>query len=468
MSRDGGKFLKGLSLVLGVLVGGGLFLSPPLYAKPGKKTKPGKLIFGTKIRFRGESQDGFNAKYYGPHPPKGNEPDNFLLGRFRLGFDYRPSKVIHVALWGQDARQWGSGFHNEDFYSRILRTEFSPYTDELELWNTYLEIKKPYNIPFGIKAGRQQLCYGDHRVFGPGNWGNTSSKMWDAVKVSGYFRRGFVDAYYGRLMIHDPVRFSLNHRHFFESMGVYGHVLLPDALMGIGLEPFAMTKHDHRRHYKGEDGRLGSLDAAYAGARIYKKGFHGFDFDATYVREFGDFSHDTIRAYGYHLLGAYTIVACPWRPRVSVEYSVGSGDKNPKDGKRGTFDGAFGSRSKMYGRMNLFRWRNIRDAQISLELRPQQWKWFYCKAEAHKFWLDEKKDGWSMNPRLYRDKTGRSGDEVGEEFDFVCRFKLPRGNQIQAGYSHFWPNEFVKKVASDKQANWFFVQWQFRFNWKLL
>jgi len=434
----------------------------PVYATPQK------LTFGTQVRFRGESQNNFNAKYYGSHPPKGDEPDNFLLGRFRLGFDYRPDRVTHLAFWGQDAREWGSGFHNKDFYNRIFRMEHSPYTDELELWNTYIEIKKPFRLPFGLKAGRQQIYYGDKRIFGPGQWGNTGHWMWDAVKASYYFRKGFVDVYYGRTMIHEPNKFSLNHRHGFESIGTYAHFTLPNSLLGIGIEPFSMTKRDNHRHYRGEDGRLGSLYAAYAGVRVYKKGFHGFDFDATYVREFGDYAHDTIQAYGYHLLGAYTFSSCPWRPRISIEYSVGSGDKNPKDDKRGSFDGAFGARDKMYGRMNLMRWRNLRDAQINLELHPKSWKWFYLKTELHKFWLDEKRDGWSMNPVRYRDKTGNSGDRLGEEFDLVCRFNLPKGNQIQAGYGHFWPNEFVKKVASNKQANWFFVQWQYKFNWKIL
>lgn len=447
-------------------VGTGLVFSAwgilPAYARPQS------LTFGTQVRFRGESQNNFNAKYYGPHPPRGNEPDNFLLGRFRLGFDYRPNEIVHIALWGQDAREWGSGFHNRDFYNRTLRMEFSPYTDELELWKTYIEVKKPFHLPFGIKAGRQQIYYGDKRVFGPGQWGNTGHWIWDAVKVSYAFKKGFIDAYYGRTMIHEPTQFSLNHRHFYDSFGGYGHFTLPGELLGIGIEPFAMTKRDNHRYYRGEDGRMGPLDAAYAGLRVYKKGFHGFDFDATYVREFGDYSHDTIQAYGYHLLGAYTFSSYPWRPRVGMEYTVGSGDKNPKDDKHGSFDGAFGSRSKVLGRMDLLRWRNIRDVQINLELHPRKWKGFYLKAEFHKFWLDEKRDGWSFNPKLYRDKSGNSGDKIGEEFDLVCRYNLPKGNQIQAGYGHFWPGEFVKNVASDKQANWFFVQWQYKFKWKLL
>jgi len=414
--------------------------------------KTSKLTFGAEVRFRVESLDNFNLAFYGGNPARGKARDQFLLGRFRAGFDYTPSKVVHLALWGQDAREWGYGFKDKDFYNPVFGTQHNPFKDEFELWETYLEIKKPFDWPLAVKAGRQRIFYGDKRVFGPGQWGNSGKWIWDAVKMSFFIPGGGVDVYYGRTMIHQPIEFSLNHRHGFESIGTYAHITLPKSMGGIGVEPFAMTKYDGHDRYRGEDGCFGNLNAAYAGIRVFKKNLRGFDLDATYVREFGDLAHDTIQAYGYHLLAAYTVASCPWRPRISLEYSVGSGDKNPKDGKRGSFDGAFGARDKMYGRMNLFRWRNIRDAQVNLELKPKKWKWFYIKAEFHQFWLDEKKDGWSLNPKRYRDKTGASGNEVGKEFDIVCRFNLPKGNQLQAGFGHFWPDEFVKRLASGKQA----------------
>jgi len=443
-------------------------LTVPSHAKTNKDKKKGKLTFGTEIRLRFESQDNFNLKFYGPDPPNGDTNDKFVLWRLRMGVDYRPNEVIHLRLWGQDARDFGCGFDKEDFYNPIFRMETNPCEDQLELWETYLEIKKPYKWPVALRAGRQRIYYGDKRVFGPGQWGNSGRWIWDAVKMSFFIPKGFIDVYYGRTQLHEPTQFSLNHRHGFESVGTYSHITLPESLLSIGVEPFAMTKYDRHKRYRGEGGKLGDLKAAYAGIRVFKKNLHGFDLDVTYVREFGDFSDDTIQAYGYHLLAAYNFNTCPYRPRISLEYSVGSGDDDPKDGKRKTFDGAFGARDRVLGRMNLFRWWNIRDAQINLELRPKKWKWFYLKTELHKFWLDEKKDGWSLNPKRYRDKTGNSGDEVGKEFDIVLKFDLPKGHQIQAGYGHFWPDEFVKKVASNRQANWFFLQWQYTFNWKIL
>lgn len=140
------------------------------------------------------------------------------------------------------------------------------------------------------------------------------------------------------------------------------------------------------------------------------------------------------------------------KPRVSLEYSFASGDDDPKDDDYETFDGAFGARDKMYGRMNLFHWRNLEDAQANLELRPR--KWIHVKAEFHKFWLAEEKDAWYLNPKQYVDRTGESGDEIGEELDIVARFNLPGGHQLQCGFGHFWPNEFAEKQASSREPLW--------------
>ena len=58
------------------------------------------------------------------------------------------------------------------------------------------------------------------------------------------------------------------------------------------------------------------------------------------------------------------------------------------------------------------------------------------------------------------------------DFGATIRFryeyqKLFNGNELQFGYGHFWPDEFVKKQASNKQSNWIFLQWMYSFSHKL-
>ena len=425
-----------------------------------------KLTFGANIRFRYEFQDNFNQLYYGDNPKRGASNDGFLLGRFRAGFDYKPYKNIHLSLWMQDSEVWDIALPDSAFYKGNFGMEHNPNKDRWELWDTYLEIKELSGLPLSFKGGRQRIFYGDKRIFGPGEWGNTGRWIWDAIKFSYKFKGGFVDPYYGRTQLHEPNEFSFSHRHGFESGGFYSHFELPEKFFHIVLEPFFMTKDDDHNRYKGEDQRMGNLDSYYWGFRTCRKDIKGFDYDLTFISQRGDFSHDDIKAYGYHLLLAYNFKNINIKPRISIEYSFGSGDSNPNDGDHETFDGAFGARDKMYGRMNLFHWKNIEDVQINLEIKPK--KWLYLKAEFHKFWLAEKEDAWYLNAKEYRDKTGSSGDEVGRELDILAMFNLSKKNQIQLGFGHFWPDEFANKQASHKEANWVFFQWMYKFSWEIL
>ncbi len=423
-----------------------------------------KWTFGASVRFRYEFQNNFNQLYYGDDPVQGAGNDGFLLGRFRAGLDYRPCKDIHFSLWMQDSEVWDIALADSAFYKGKFGMQNNPNKDRLELWDAFLEIKEIFDLPLSFKCGRQRIFFGNKRIFGPGQWGNTGRWIWDALKFSYKFKHGFVDVYYGRTLLHHPNEFSLDHRHGFESAGIYTHFELPSAFFHTVLEPFFMTKADDHIRYTGEAKIMGDMDSYYWGLRICEEDKKMFDYDVTYIRQGGYFSQDDIDAYGYHLQFAYYFKKMCLKPGISIEYSFASGDSNPYDGDHETFDGAFGARDKMYGRMNLFHFSNLKDVQINLNITPK--RWVCLKAEFHKFWLAERKDGWYLNAREYRDKSGASGDEVGRELDFFAIIDLSKNNQFQIGFGHFWPNGFAEKQASHKQSNWVFLQYMYKYSQK--
>ncbi|MBW1797025.1 MAG: hypothetical protein JRJ21_01195, partial [Deltaproteobacteria bacterium] len=284
----------GIIRAFNVIIGLGLFLLQGTWgiglAKEKGETLSGdKLTFGANTRFRYEYQDNFNAQYYGNRPKKGEANDGFLLGRFRFGFDYHPTQNIHFAVWMQHSEVWDLALKEEDFYKNKFRRENNPYEDTCELYDTYVEVDEIFSQPLSMKLGRQVIAYGDMRIFGPGQWGKV----------------GFLDAFYGKSMLHDPNVFSLDHGHGFESFAFYSHFYLPNRFLGVTFEPFFMTKYNDRDVYKGEDNRIGELNSYYTGLRIYGKAFDRFDWDFTFIRQEGDYSHDDIDAHGYHFLLAY-------------------------------------------------------------------------------------------------------------------------------------------------------------------
>ncbi len=451
-------------VLFGLLVWLCLIVPAAAQAQNKDVSKAANLTFGLNTRFRYEFQNNFNQKFYGDNPGRGSSNDGFLLGRFRAGFNWHPTDTIHISLWGQHSESWDCALPDSAFYNNSLRATHHPNRDHWELYNTFIEVTNMLAPGLSIKAGRQTIAYGDYRIFGPGEWGNTGVWIWDAVKVSQKFERGFIDVYYGRTMLHEVRHFSLNHRHGYDSLGLYSHFDLLRGPVKLFIEPTLFTKRDTHRNYTGENKKKGNLDSWYGGGRINAQ-VRGFELEGMFLQEQGSFARDDLDAYGYHCMLAYRFEA-PWKPRLAVEYSYASGDSNPKDGDHETFQAAFGARDKMYGRMNLFHWRNLKDLEVNLQVQPAAW--LHVKAELHKFQLAERRDAWYLNPKAYRDSTGQSGDDVGKEFDILCTCKLPRGHTVMGGFGHFWPDEFAKKLASSKQANWVFVQWEYTFSTKLL
>ena len=432
------------SVVTGIIV---LFFSSSSWA--------GLLTFGSEFRLRYEFQHHFNQKYFGDDPPRGSSEDGFLLGRLRAGFDWMPSDRLHCSLWLQDSEAWDVALSDGVFYDRKFGLENNPNKDRWELGDAFVDVKALSSLPLTVKVGRQRIAYGNNRVFGPGEWGNTGRWIWDAAKASYTLRTGFIDAFYGRTMLHEPNTFSLSHRHGFEGAAVYGRFQL-ERFGALYLEPFGVSKVDDHERYKGENSRLGDFDSWYLGTRTSWSGKNSLDVDCTLVVQQGDYSEDDIDAYGYHCSIGYSFKN-RFRPKISIAYSYASGDSNPEDGDHETFDGVFGARDKMYGRMNLFQWMNLKDTEIDLELRPKPW--LYVKVEYHRFGLAERKDAWYLNPSEYRDPTGKSGKEVGEEVDLVTQVSLPHGDRFEFGLGRFWPDEFAKKQASSEPATWLFFQW---------
>ena len=125
------------------------------------------------VRYRWEFQNNFNKKYYGKNPPQGSSDDGFLLQRIRLTSDLNLEENIHLSLGIQDSRAYGVALPDKVFYKPGLSLEHNPYKDYWEPFDIYVEIKNLLSRNLSIKAGRQIIGYGDNRIFGRSQWGNT-------------------------------------------------------------------------------------------------------------------------------------------------------------------------------------------------------------------------------------------------------------------------------------------------------
>jgi hypothetical protein len=402
------------------------------------------LSIGGTYRLRGEFLDGFNIRTYGT-----GTCEDYLLSRLRLEFDLRLTANFRIHTQIQDAEAFGLSFSDEDFLGGN-----NPYHDPFDINQLYLEwwpIKK-----VGLRIGRQAISYGDRRVFGPGDWGNTGRYAWDALRLE-INEKSFTSHWLiGRFVLHDPDRWPNASAPGPTAYASYNTI----KSLPFQLDIFYIYKHDGRGSIKGEKG-AGDLSSHSAGFRIDGRSGR-WDYSAMFIGQFGKWGPDDLKAHGLAFSFGYTFDSS-WKPHLTIQYVLGSGDKNPEDGIHGTFDGVFsGADTVLYGWMNLFFWQNLREFRIDLVLTPAETLTF--RAEYHLFGLDEAKDAWYFPGKAVRkDPAGSSGRRLGHEVDLTLRKKISGWLELLSGVCFFLPGEYVKKTGQSPVAKWCFLETTFYF-----
>lgn len=190
------------------------------------------IIFEGQYRGRLDIYNGVNKAAYGDNSidakgkTRGKSDDRIFLQQFIAGFTYLPSSFWEYKLSMYDSRSWGSSLAGQDFtVNRGTPDEYSMdyYDDHLELYTTYVRRKNLYDSGITLTLGRQKLGYGDRRVFGPGEWGNTMGWLWDALHFSYKQDKNFIDVWYGQTRTKAPDDFSLIEKHRYQGIGIYSH-----------------------------------------------------------------------------------------------------------------------------------------------------------------------------------------------------------------------------------------------------
>lgn len=154
---------------------------------------PFRLDLGASLRLRHEYQSGFDVRRYEP-----GTTDHFLLARVMLDLNLRFDSERRVFLQLRDAHAPGTRLERSDF------RRSNPVEDILDIRQAYFEWRKIGGTSLGLKFGRQQISYGDQRIFGPGLWGNTGRNAWDAAMLHLDTPRVWLDAWGGRPMRTGP------------------------------------------------------------------------------------------------------------------------------------------------------------------------------------------------------------------------------------------------------------------------
>ena len=429
-----------------------------------KPLAAGELTFDGQINERFEILNGMNKKAYGDRSIdakgkiSGNSDDRLLLQRIMAGIVYKQDEHISYHLQMYDARIWGWSLNKDNFLKNKGTSDeyvMDPNEEFFELHDAYLEDKDFVVDGFSLKLGRQEISYGDKRIFGPGDWGNSFGWLWDAVRFSCEKQDNFIDAWYGQTKTSDPFSFSMFHRHEYQGIGLYSHYKLTK---NGAFEPFFAWKNSLFNDVTPEE------KTYYYGARFYTEDLYGYNCDFTYAIENGDIGKKPVKSYGYVARVGYRFDNIFMKPNIVLGRVFAGGNSNPNSGYIRTFTRPFGSTDgEHYGRMDIMSWSNLVDNEINLYLEPIEKA--NLKLAYHNFFLDKPADAWSYYG--YKNLPGNSYTHLGWELDFQLKYDYSDTLAFQLIYAHFNAGSFVTHNVEENDAHRLFLQCTYRFRFPL-
>ena len=397
------------------------------------------LSLGGGVRGRLESFGNFN---FLP-----DQDATYFLYHLLLHGDLHLTRFVRVFIEGIDAE------HTERDLPGGLRTTD---VNALDLNQAFLDLNFPFaDGTLTLRGGRQSFAFGKQRLVSPLPWGN-AYRHWDGftaiLESHGWNATGFwsefapVDKYgfdeadaqtklYGLYVTHgkpiDPVAIDL----YFLGLDKNDPVT------------FNRTTGDEERYTIG-----GRLLGALA----------GFDYEVEHAYQFGSVGAGDVSAWMLATEAGYTCKKTPLAPRLSLGFDYASGD-DAAGGDVGTFNQLFPLGHAYFGYIDLIGRQNIVDLHPGLSVKCASDK-LTARVEGHFFWRAEAADAlYNAGGGVVRRGAPGTSKDVGAELDLVANYRFNRHLDIEAGYSHFFPGNFIKQTGPDNDINFFYLQTQFYF-----
>jgi hypothetical protein len=357
-----------------------------------------------------------------------------------------------------------------------------PEANAIDLNQAYLSVGNP-SFPLSLKAGRQELSYGEERLVSVNPWNNIG-RTFDAVKGRWQSPGVSVDVFTSRIVIPEDGRFDVNNDYEWFS-GMYATITkVPCHLVeGYFFARNASSQAIAAEPSPQETPLPSARDIYTVGFRVKSqpRALGPWDYSLQAAGQWGNFrdirngadsARLNHRAWMAIFQGGYTFTNLSSAPRLGLEYAYASGDSDPNDSKHETFDMLFPTYHAYYGYMNFFSLQNIHDVRAILQCKPHPRLSFAL--EGHGFWLADTHDSFYSANGTPRGGLGTTpgtgyginssyGNFAGTELDAIAGWAVTRFAQLEAGYGHFFTGDYIRQSLSSpglgsKDANWFYLQ----------
>ncbi len=390
---------------------------------------------------------------------KSGKNNSFFVQQWaRLGLHYTVSPDVVFFFQPQYSKNWGSGQNS-------LGGDPNTTDGTIFARQAYMLVRNFLTPDLTVKAGRQLVVWGNHRMFGHFDWNNVGWAF-DGVTAN-YKLNAATTLQAGWLRVDETNCGSVTSG----GCGVTGgngvdddtnvatsdsdviYVRAPMQVMGMTVEPTYIW------HNGGTGGGINAprppeQSRHTLGGRLVKKmNLADARLDSTIegyyqVGEIGDGPNtdgrdQDISAFAFHVDGGVTLPV-PMQPRIGGEFNMASGNSDDDD-DWGSFDQLYPTNHIHFGYMDRMSWKNMVHYSLGLQLRPSKDSHF--EISGHWFYLKEESDNWygASQGAFILSPDGNQEDSLGNEIDVVyTRFFTP-GNHVgwQIGGGVFFPGDFV-------------------------
>jgi Alginate export len=310
-----------------------------------------------------------------------------------------------------------------------------------------------------LRAGRQELLYGNQRLISPPDWSNTR-RSWEGFKLLWQSKDWSIDGFWTRPIVPvDPAGFDHGNsaRQFGGTYGTY------KGYKDQVLDLYYLVLLEEDIPVPGRPkGVVGSGNLHTLGSRWQGKADPWlWEFEG--ALQFGEQLFRT-RVAGMATAGVGRKFDHCWKPELWFYYDYASGDRDPTDDHDGTFNPLFPLGHKYFGYLDIVGRQNIHDLNVLGTLQPHEK--LTLTAWYHVFRLDQARDAlYGVTPGSVqrRDPTGRAGTDVGQEIDLLSEFVVGPHCFFQVGYSHFFSGEFIQRTGFGGDAEFVYTQIYVRF-----
>jgi len=382
------------------------------------------------------------------------DPDNLFLLRTRAYLG-----VVDIL----DPFRFAVEFQNSSSENGLYERSDSD-VNEHELIQGYGELyfknALGFNRPLSVRAGRMAFEVLDRRLLASNEFRNTTNNF---LGYRVHFGKKQNDWDLDTFALQPIERLKYQWDRADEDTWFYGGVLsIRRWSEFITIQPYFFgRKVDGDPFNSVVANRKADMDIYAPGLRVYGVFPNSsFDFDADINKQFGRFgsiSTQTINkktvitqtmqqhdALAWAMELGYTFDH-EWKPRASVFYGYGTGDKNGADNNNQRFDAFYGF-NQPWSRNDYFSWDNIHAPKARVEFVP--YKDVRVDTGFNAYWLESDTGAWTRTN--LQDRTGKSGNFLGYEWDIRLRHKLNPYVDWSMSYAYFSPGGFTRAQNNNK------------------